>query len=494
MNIQKMNILFITGMMILAACSSQDADSRFSNNPISEITTPANDSLVESKKQTWQFDTFGKDWQIANQGNDAVNHASVIANDECKDGKALKIYTEANSQQRKKIRTVKQYGAGLYTWRTYISDLGETERTSIGSWLWHDDKHELDFEVGSGTGKERKALNLADDEVIAYMISQANPWLHQKVRIKKNSWHIFQIDLKLVNDKYLATWLIDGTPYAIQQLAFGEENPFYIFCSVENLKFVGDTWPYQTNYGLWDYVTYTPYSYSMEPTAPTEASDPVDPAPEPDEGTILKWDMNEIPQNWNVWTNVGGDGIGYYSASNGALILSNDGYCTTSKFTYGSPVGYGKYTWRVRFPELAGAEKFMAGGTLYTADETKGYHTLTITGWYGNDADRKRLGAKPGQLLLRLYSEIPGLDKAAAVLDPNVDYKLTIELKKVSEKYVIIYSLNDEVLQVLQTNYGTDAVKFMFISSAESDRGWMPGNNISKKYSAAFDYIEYVAY
>ena len=38
-----------------------------------------------------------------------------------------------------------------------------------------------------------------------------------------------------------------------------------------------------------------------------------------------------MPEGWNVWTNVGADGVGYYGVSNGRLVLYNDSNCTTSK-------------------------------------------------------------------------------------------------------------------------------------------------------------------
>ncbi|MBO1362554.1 toxin-antitoxin system protein [Prevotella sp. A2931] len=489
----KVNIFFIALMLLFTACDSVGKDGRFTGEPMSHVTAPEAGVLDRQKQSLWNFDTM-EGWTVANQGNDTENHSSIESNTQCEDGKALRIYTSANTQQRKKVRTVKQYSAGLYTWRTYISDLGEVERTSIGSWLWHDDKHELDFEVGSGTAAERLALGLAADEVIAYITSQDNPWLQQKVGIKKNAWHEFQIDLKLVGKKYFATWLIDKHPYAMQQLAYGEEVPFYIFCSTENLKFIGDTWPYQTNYGLWDYVSYIPYSYSSDSVTPEKPVDPVDPAPEPDEGETKRWTFDRMPDGWKVWTNVGADGVGYYGVSDGRLLLSNDGYCITSKIEYSTPVGFGKYIWKLRFPRLAGAEKFMAGGTLYTANEANGPHTLTIVGWYGSDAERSRLGAQSGDLLLRIYSEIPALDRNVKVLKPETDYKLSIELKKVNGKYVIVYAIDDEVIQTLPANYGADVVKFLFIASAESNRGWMPGNPLTGKYTANFDYIEYTAY
>jgi len=501
-NRKKMNKHMIHTLVLAAcclfmniACEDSDKDERFSDNPNSSVTAPEEGDLLEDKSTKWDFANL-EGWELANQGNDDIDHTSIENNSDCEDGKALKIYTEANSQQRKKVRTVKQYGSGLYTWRTYISDLDEATRVSIGSWLWHDDEHELDFEVGSGTSEERAALQMAADEVIAYITCQANPWVQQKVKIKKNAWHIFQIDLKLVNGNYFASWLINGKSYAMQQLSFGEDYPFYIFCSQENLKFTGDNWPEKENYGLWDYATYTPYSYSMEPVVPEDPTNPVDPEPEPEEGETVTWNFDDgnMPGGWAVWTNVGEDGAAYYGVQDGYLNLSNDSYCITSKLQYNTPVGFGKYTWVVRFPELAGSEKFSAGGTLYTSNEANGYHMASMTGWYGADEERAKLGATGNQLLLRLYSEVPNIEKNIAVLNPNTDYKLTIDLKNVGGKYQFIWLLDDVEIYKLSTTFGPDEVKFFFITSAESDRGWMPGNNISKKYTATFDYIEYTAY
>ncbi len=482
-------------LLMATACDESNKDEKFTDDPQSWVTAPEKGELLDNKAAKWNFaDLDG--WELANQGDDPIDHTSIENNNESEDGKALKIYTEANSQQRKKVRTVKQYGSGLYTWRTYISDLDEAKRASIGSWLWHDDEHELDFEVGSGTSEERTALQAGDDEVIAYITSQANPWVQEKVKIKKNAWHVFQIDLKLVGGKYFATWLIDNVPYAVQQLAFGEEYPFYIFCSIENLKFTGDAWPDKDNYGLWDYAIYTPYSYSIEPITPDNPTNPVDPEPEPEEGETIKWDFTDgnIPGGWNVSTNVGGDGPAYYGVQDGYLNLSNDSYCTTSKLQYSTFVGFGKYTWLIRFPELAGAEKFSAGGTLYTSNEANGYHMASITGWYGPSDERTRLGATANQLLLRIYSEVPWVEKHVAALNPNTDYKLTIELKKSGSNYQFVWYLDDVVVHTLNTTFGPDLVKFAFISSAESNRAWMPGENISQKYTAKFDYIEYTAY
>lgn len=498
MKIHTQPILIIATVLNCFGCSQTERDERFSDNPISQIEAIKEGELNNENQIKWNFTNTTDNWISANQGTQAnLNLSSIVENSGCEDGKALKIYTEANTQQRQKLKTKQQFGTGLYSWRAYISDLGEVERVSIGSWLWNSDKHELDFEVGSGTATERNSLNLSNDEVIAYITSQDNPFIQQKVPIKKNSWHTFQINLQLVNEKYFATWLIDGIKYATQQLNYGQEYPFHIFCSTENLKFIGDTWPYQNNYGLWDYVTYTPYPYSITPIEPSTQNNPTEVAPEPDPGERKLWNFNTFPSDWNKWTNVGSDGIAFNQIENNQLILSVNDYCITSKIEYNTPVSYGKYTWSVRFPdvsEITENTKFQIGGTLYTTNDEKQAHAITIMAWYGSETERTRLGAKPNQLLLRLYSEIPGYEAFVATLNPDKDYRLGIELKKVNNKYIIVYSLNGEVLKTLHTNYGEDIVKFNFITSAESNRNWMKGKPLSKKISAKFNFIEYISY
>ena len=490
-------LLITAAVLSMVGCSKSDTDGRFSDTPQSRIDTPNKATLSTAQELKWQF-TNTDEWLNASQGENAdVSQTFVESNSEAEDGKVIKIYTEANTQQRKKLKSKKQYGAGLYTWRTYISDLGVTERVSIGSWLWNSDKHELDFEVGSGTAKERETLAAADDEVIAYITSQDNPFVQQKVKIKKNAWHTFKIDLQLVGDKYFATWLIDEVKCAAQQLNYGQEHPFHIFCSTENLKFIGDNWPYQDHYGLWDYVSYTPYPYAITPVEPTTQVNPIDETPEPDKGEVKRWTFNTFPHDWIASTNIGSDGVGYNKIQNGKLVLSVDNYCGDAKIRYKNAVGYGKYTWSVKLPQLTGiteATNFQIGGTLYTTNEDNGAHCLTMMAWYGNESDRTRLGAKAGQYLLRLYSEIPGYEAYVAVLDPDKEYKFTIELKKAADKYVIVYYLDGRPLKSLQASYGAELVKFDFIISAEANKGWMKKKPLSSRLDASFNFIEYTAY
>lgn len=494
-------ILMAVAMLSMIGCDKSDADGRFSDNPRSEIGTPQEGSLVTAKQVKWNFDNTN-DWLNASQGEQAnISQTSVESNTQAEDGKVVKIFTKAGTKERKKLKTKKQYGAGLYTWRAYISDLGTTERVSIGSWLWNSDKHELDFEVGSGTTKDRDALAAADDEVIAYITSQDNPALHQKVKIKKNAWHTFQIDLKLAGGKYFATWLIDDVKCATQQLNYGQEYPFYIFCSTENLKFVGDSWPYKDNYGLWDYVTYTPYPYSMEPIEPQNQLNPPDPEPEPDTGETKVWSFSTFPADWTGrW-----GGADYNKIEDNKLLLGVDKENITSKLQYKDDMGYGKYTWSVRFPDVStipAGTQFQSGANLYYyAEDDKGNATerfFLMMARIGSKEDRNRLGAKPNQLLLYIQGAQPAADEYVGLLDPNKDYKLTIDLKKKENKYTIVFSIDGKVLKTLEAGYGENEFKFKLIAEASANKSWMQHANLktllAKRLDTKFNFIEYTAY
>ncbi len=199
----------------------------------------------------WNFDNLDG-WKYGHQDKNPNNQCDI------KDG-VLKIYTTANSRDRKKVHTVdKIYTTGRYTWRSYIPALGKGDQASVGCWIYRDDKHEIDFEIGYGNSAVRKKLGAKDDDMVVYMTTQANPYQTQQCLIKKG-WHIFEIDLSLVDGKYQVQWIINGEVRSTVRQTYGAECAFYIFCSVENLPFIGDHIPKQMNYGLFDYVKYTPH-------------------------------------------------------------------------------------------------------------------------------------------------------------------------------------------------------------------------------------------
>ena len=200
------------------------------------------------KKARWNFNDLNG-WVYSPQDNNPDKQCSI------EKGK-LRIFTRAGSVDRKKMHTTdKIYTTGRYTWRTYISQMGVGDQSSIGSWIYCDDHHEIDFEVGYGKKEVREKLNAGPDEMIAYMTTQDHPYKSIPVKVKVG-WHKFEIDITSVDGKYLVKWLIDGKELSRVQQTYGDEISFYIFCSVENLNFLGDSIASQDNYGLYDYVKY----------------------------------------------------------------------------------------------------------------------------------------------------------------------------------------------------------------------------------------------
>ena len=71
-------------------------------------------------------------------------------------------------------------------------------------------------------------------------------------------------------------------------------------------------------------------------------------------------------------------------------------------------------------------------------------------------------------------------------------------LKKVNNKYTIVYSIDGKVLKTLVANYGEDEFKFFFIAEAAANRPWMKwaklDKALTKHLETKFNFIEYTAY
>ena len=168
----------------------------------------------------------------------------------------VKIWTNANTMDRNKLHTYDEnFGEGVYTFQTYVSRIAAGEKCSIGAFIYADDKHELDFEIGYGTSAARQSCNAAEDEMVACMTSQAYPFNSTYTPISVG-WHTLALEMAVENGKYVARWYIDGDHRKTLNLGFGPEIKFLISISVENLNFMGDFQPTHTNYGLFDYVSY----------------------------------------------------------------------------------------------------------------------------------------------------------------------------------------------------------------------------------------------
>ncbi len=88
------------------------------------------------------------------------------------------------------------------------------------------------------------------------MTSQANPAQTHRKTIKREQWYNLSIQLRLVNRNYFAKWKINNEVMGSTQSSYGTKFKFKIFCSMENLTFIGDHIPYSNNYALFDFVEY----------------------------------------------------------------------------------------------------------------------------------------------------------------------------------------------------------------------------------------------
>ncbi|MBL4745919.1 MAG: hypothetical protein JKY08_06100 [Flavobacteriaceae bacterium] len=171
----------------------------------------------------------------------------------------LAIKNHANQSDRTKLKTKKNsYGYGSYTWEIYTSKRDLFDQTSLGAFLYYNDEHEIDFEIGSGKETERTKLNAQEDDQLIYCVIQGNPDDSHPYLIKEEQWHTIMIKLSPASSgNYLATWFLNGNLLQKVVLEFNDEFRFHVFCSLETLNFIGDTIPNRENKGLFRRFTYT---------------------------------------------------------------------------------------------------------------------------------------------------------------------------------------------------------------------------------------------
>ncbi|WP_290698159.1 hypothetical protein [Lacinutrix sp.] len=186
-------------------------------------------------------------WEDTSQNESPMNYAINNGN--------FKITTRANEVDRVKIKTKKEdFGLGRYTWRIYTSERTIGDRNSIGAFLYSDDDHELDFEIGSGKTEVRNTLNAEEDDLVVYCTSQNFPFISTPFLIKHNQWHTFSIELlqEETDSNYTVKWYVDGALLQTQVLDYSTETVFSVYCSLENLNFIGDQLPSQEYSVLFD--------------------------------------------------------------------------------------------------------------------------------------------------------------------------------------------------------------------------------------------------
>lgn len=239
--------------MLLFSCSTQDLTDE-SQDP----STTTNSSTTKMSKMAPTKPTAPKIWEFndLNEWEDATQVGNPNYFIDTNNG-YLHLFTNANTWDRTKVKSVATYATGSYSWRVYVPTMGVGDMASIGAFLYNNDTHELDFEIGYGNQAIRQQLNAASDELIVYNTSQANPYHSFQSKIKREQWYTLTIELALNSKKkYVTTWKIDNVVLSSATLTYGTATKFKIFCSVENLTFIGDHIPYTQNYALFDWVEF----------------------------------------------------------------------------------------------------------------------------------------------------------------------------------------------------------------------------------------------
>lgn len=414
-----------------------------------------------------------------------IDPFSIVDNADCEDGKALRIYTRPGEQymgtngDRFKVQTGTRFYSGHYEWRVYVPVMGMNDRSSIGAFVYFDDRHELDFEICSGTAADRSAHNAEPDDMVCLVSSQANPFFSDKSLIKGNAWHTLVLDLKNENGKYMGEWLVDGKSLKKQLLNFGEEDAnFRVICSVENLIGMGDHAATKENYGLFDYFAYIPHEDS---TAPLEEGQlPPEPA-----GTTLRWDFDDNTLPATDWTNNKG------TFADGWLDLSESG-AAIAYIKDGGEVGAGKYTWKINVPKLGVGEQWVSGGAIDVSN-VSAERSFSMYVFPGKDSDRASCTVTPvaGQMLVRCYTEAMGV--FGVPIDPG-EHILSIDLRLNKGKYSPAWIVDGKVVKTFDTWYSPEEFKFKFAIQTRSGGGWMGDTPVVGTPVVKYDYVEYKKY
>jgi hypothetical protein len=237
-------IIPLMGLILFSCTPDTIIDETSSTQPDSKNV------FTKPSRQTTTFWDFNQltEWEDASL-NSVANYSIENGN--------LNMFTSANTWERTKVKTISSFDAGNYTWRVYIPEMGVGDKTSIGAFLYANDTHEVDFEIGYGTQSKRAELNAETDDLVVYMTSQGNPFHSEQITIKRAAWYTLTINLTFNSKKrYVATWKINDSVKSTAQLNYGKNTKFAIYCSVENLNFIGDHIPENQNYALFDWVEF----------------------------------------------------------------------------------------------------------------------------------------------------------------------------------------------------------------------------------------------
>jgi len=162
------------------------------------------------------------------------------------DGKSAKIWIDAGTEERVKIRRINKYPTynDIYVWRVFVPDMEPNARVSIGAFLRYSDIYEFDFEIGWGFKEnnidDRKNVGASrDNEVLCYASMPGHPSPYGPIKIITNAYHTLELRISFVSGVYEAAWYVDSIPANWTRMSSPAPYDHYVYCSVEYLNYIG---------------------------------------------------------------------------------------------------------------------------------------------------------------------------------------------------------------------------------------------------------------
>lgn len=463
---KKVYLLAILSVVFFGACTPKGGEED-DNGKKEEI------SFVKDGWETLRWDFNDSEGWIYNHQDDATFPQWKL-----QDG-ILSLSTRAGTRDRSKMRTLREdFGEGLYSWRIYIPLIAKGEQVSVAGFIYKDDAHELDFEVGYGTEAARESCGAQAGQMVACMTNQSFPFISNYTPISVG-WHEFAISLLVEDGNYTARWIIDGEVKQTEKLMFGPETLFRVMCSVENLLFMGDHIPEYDTTASFDWVTFTgPAASVTEPVVNPGGGEEETPNTK-----VTRWDFDNI-DGWYYFTHNPEQGKQYYSLKDGILSITTKGNTMDRNKlqTNSRSFGQGDYTWRLYVPEIEPRAQVSVGAFIY-ADDT---HELDFEIGYGKSSARQSCGAGDGDLVACLTNQGNPHNSTYVKITPGW-HTCTIRLVIENNRYKAIWIIDGEEVKSLQLNFGT-STHFLVACSVEN-LTFIGDNMPTKDHTAQFDWV-----
>ena len=314
---------------------------------------------------------------------------------------SARLWFTAGTEERIKIRTDELYPSDndAYIWRIFIPFMEPRGRASIGAFLYNDDDHEFDFEIGYGNKNERDFWKATPDEVLCYMINRSDPSdadNQKPIKVKAGTWHEFEMrigqDTNNPGQSDLS-FAVDSVIYRFKPLLYSLKM-FSVLCSVEYQPYMGDGDQYRINNpeAYFDYVLHKRPSSNLVPNPSFEYGSG-------------KWPYKWEPYRWQgipgagefMWDTTtahsGSRSVGITGCNNTDWLIWRSDYIPVEPRTYyeiqfwyswsldsfnGAYLTYGWSSYDENFNKIGGWNRGVSNNL------SAGWRKETYSGWSGN--------------------------------------------------------------------------------------------------------------